>query len=850
MKRIRPFWLVLLLLTVSTILLVGCGNTTTTSDDRPNQSNTSAHETDGSSQPIESSSATSSEGEDSVTSSDATTAPEASSTPDATTAPISVSTDAPVTQPPVTEPPVTTEVDDTPAPPRGTDVKIKYVVNDASMGSIIGKTEQTVKYGLTTSSTVSVASKLGYRFAGWSDGSKQGTRSGECPKKDTVYTAIFEYDTMELPILSLRTDSGYPVIDKENYVSGSISILNAPDGYNFDYIPMEIRGRGNYTWGSTFNADERYNKRPYKIKLSEKKNLLGQGNGKAKIWTLIANHCDQSLLRNQTSYNFAKSLPGIIWQPSASSVEVYLNGEYIGVYMLSEQVQVNSKRIDLPEDYESSDEIAFLIHRSGYAQYPRFDIDGQPYEVVNDLSVDPVLAGEQLEYIRSRIEDCWNVVKYNGDKEAVASLIDLNSVVDTYIVHELFKNLDTGWDNFYMFSNVNDVLHFGPIWDFDQCAGNADVGVEDYRGIRGGIENKWYENFLRLNWFKEMVRDRWDELLPQIRQIPDYIHNEAKAAYNSYCRNFDRWQIFGLKINRETEVIRNMHTYQEHVDYFAQWMFNRTNWMNQYLHSSDFIHEEIKLKLTGKGTAADPYKITSAADFYNLTQVMLTGETFEGKYFMQTADIDMNEISFYNGIGAPAVFAGVYNGNGYTITASIAGDAVSFFPYVTGTIMNVITAGFVRNSGITGGIARSVRIGGKIINCGSYATLSSFGNVGGIVPSNQGGGGAVIGCFFAGTIENAADIGPINCYVRGREGVFQFNYYASDYTSHENQQRHTVESDSSSAEPDNAFRRDQMEQLAAILNANRDAISGLSGISSTQLCSWTFQNGKLVMSHK
>ncbi len=755
-----------------------------------------------------------------------------------------------VTTPAVTTPETTAPEDITPEPEKGTSITVTYTISDPKMGSLIGKTTQTIQYGITKTSTVSATPNLGYRFVGWSDGVTKSTRSGESPRKNVTYTAIFEYDFKELPVLSLRTDTGLPITDKNNYVTGSISVMNAPEGYDFDYIPMQIRGRGNYTWGSTFNADERYNKRPYRIKLSEKKNLLGQGDGKAKVWVLIANHCDQSLLRNQTSYNFAKSLSGIIWQPSASSVEVFLNGEYIGVYMLSEQVQVNENRINLPEDYESSAEIPFLIQRSGYSEEPMFSIgDTVNYEIKNDLSVDSSLANRQKEYIRSRIMACWEAIQ-SGNQARVEALIDLNSVIDTYIVHELFKNLDTGWDNFYMFSDVDDVLHFGPIWDFDQCAGNADVGVEDYRFIRSGNENPWYRYLLGYNWFKEMLRDRWDELMPEIRKIPDTIHAYAESGYNSYCRNFDRWQIWGLKINRETDVIRNMHTYQEHVNYFAQWMKNRTDWMNNYYHSLEFLAEEVKLELNGSGTQSDPYRIETAKDFYNFTQMLGTNETFHGKYFKQTADINMDEISYYNGIGTPYVFAGIYNGNGHSITANISSNDSSFFPYVTGTVMNLVTAGSINNAGITGGIARSVRIGGKIVNCICLATLSSSGNVGGIVPSNETGGGTVVGCVFAGKILNAAEIGPINCYVGGRQGVFNYNYYVSDYTSPENQSRHTISSDSSQAQPDKAIERSALSGLAATLNSNLSRIASTAGIAAKDLCSWTFRNGVLALVSK
>ena len=218
-----------------------------------------------------------------------------------------------------------------PEPATGASITVKYVVNNSNAGSITGSASQTIKHNITKTTTVTAIPKLGYKFVKWSDGNTNATRQNDDPWKYTTYTAIFEFDALEIPILDLRTDNGLDITSKEEYVPGKISISNAPEGFNFEDLTMEIRGRGNYTWGSTFNADPMYNKRPYRIKLSEKMNLLGQGNGKSKSWVLMANHCDQSLLRNQTVMNFARTLTGIQWQPSSQNVEVFLNGEYIGV---------------------------------------------------------------------------------------------------------------------------------------------------------------------------------------------------------------------------------------------------------------------------------------------------------------------------------------------------------------------------------------------------------------------------------------------------------------------------------------------------------------------------------------
>ena len=102
----------------------------------------------------------------------------------------------------------TTEPEDTlPIPEQGTYIRVTYQINNSEAGSISGSTIQSVRYGLSSSTTVSVTPNLGYKFVGWSDGKTETVRSGDCPRQNTTYVAIFEFDALELPILDLHTNN-------------------------------------------------------------------------------------------------------------------------------------------------------------------------------------------------------------------------------------------------------------------------------------------------------------------------------------------------------------------------------------------------------------------------------------------------------------------------------------------------------------------------------------------------------------------------------------------------------------------------------------------------------------------
>ena len=726
-----------------------------------------------------------------------------------------------------------------PSVPVGTEISVTYKSYSDIQGKVEGVLDQVISYGETATLRVSAIPSTGYKFAYWSDGVTSAVRENESPAQSGEIIAYFELDKKELPILYITTENGAEIDSKETYINGQLSVYNAGEKHEFSDLDMQIRGRGNYTWDSTFNPrDPMYNKRPYRMKLSEQKDLCGVGEGKSRDWVLLADHCDQSLLRNNIVYTFASSMPGIYWQPDVQSVEVYLNGEYNGVYLLCEQVEVNKNKINLSEDLSSA-EVDFLVMYSNYADpwsMEGFEVFGRPYEIKSDLSENTELAYQQKEYIYEYIEQCY-IALIEGDKETVCSLIDIDSLIDTYIVHELFKNLDTGHDNFYMYRELGGKLVIGPVWDFDQCAGNANEGVDDPTGIRGGMTQPWYSLLLERTWFKKMVVEKWSSMKGAIDQIPKLITDTAEGSINSYRRNFEKWQIFGYKINRETYV-REFTTYEEHYKYFAEFMVDRTKWLDAYLNDPTFTLDSGSI-FEGDGTKKSPYLINDAQSFYLFTQALLSGETFESRVFLQTADIDMRGFENYRGMGASATFAGTYNGNGYSITVDLKGNDECIFPYVTGLIMNVTTKGSIENTGNAGGIARSVRSRGLIVNCASYISFIGGSNVGGIVSSNQT-DAFIINCFFGGTIEGASTAAPICVWYERREGTYLYNLYVEGTPN--DTEYVTLERD------EEAIKKDYPDRALRSLN---DRLSNVDyylafefgEVYTDKICSWEYENG-------
>lgn len=460
---------------------------------------------------------------------------------------------------------------------------IVYAVNSSDAGEISGPTAQDISGGKSTKKVIATP-KLGYKFVKWSDGVTDSARSGDTSDTSKVITAIFDYDILELPVVLINTETGKDVKSKTEYINAEISMFEK--GSTSSFWEAEIRGRGNNTWG--------YPKKSYKIKFSNKQQPFGLGEGDDRIWVLLANHCDQSLLRNHFAFELADSFDRIAFAPDSMSVDVYLNGEYRGVYLLAEEIKVAGDRVDVSKDMTQAD-TGFLVELSAYAQGDWiFNVGTRQYQVRSDLSDDPQIATQQFKFIADYMNKCWEAVR-SGNRAEIEKYMDIDAYVDTYLVEEITKNLDLGWDSYYLHKDKGGKLVLGPMWDFDLAYGNSNEGCEYYTDIyagidsRNGLGNPWYVEASKNEWFRELVVKRWDEVFESVvSKLPDKILAEGKRGYNAYKRNFIKWPIFGTRQNRETEFITRLKNYKEHYEYFAEWVKNRIEWLDDYFHTDEY----------------------------------------------------------------------------------------------------------------------------------------------------------------------------------------------------------------------------------------------------------------------
>lgn len=279
-----------------------------------------------------------------------------------------------------------------------------------------------------------------------------------------------------------------------------------------------IKGRGNASWESE--------KKPYNIKLANKYKLFGMQ--KSKKWCLIANYDDNTLMRNSVAFGAAADA-GMAYTPEYAPIDLYINGEYKGAYIITSKIEADSKRIDVENLDDINEDICIeaygedfdmgTLKRGGvYGKYSGLLENTYKYvelpeskdnttvggyilemELANRYADEisgfvtsrsqPVIMKEpeyaskaQMEFISDyyqRFEDAASSADGKNDKgEAYSDLADLKSLAMYYTYSEWLSNMDSGLTStyFYIDTSKDGILYAGPVWDYDIALGNNSAG--------------------------------------------------------------------------------------------------------------------------------------------------------------------------------------------------------------------------------------------------------------------------------------------------------------------------------------------------------------------------------------
>ena len=446
---------------------------------------------------------------------------------------------------------------------------------------------------------------------------EQNTEQGTEPPADEAKAAM--------PVLRIETTDGGDVTSKDYYKTCTITLENCSEPMQFEDVSASIRVRGNSTAGAE--------KKPFRIKFDKKRNMLGLNDGaKCKSWCLMADYFDYSLMRNSLSFRMCNALlNGYSFASDCTWVEVYVNDEYRGVYLLCEQTQINPHRVDIYEkaDDETSVEIGYLmVGQGGRTDEPNTVQINYGGGRVTDRNGDKGSFGggnfslssgdytkEQIDYCAKYVGNIARLVyaaindhdyydlDENGDLirktdfvgkttaerqiETISAHVDLESAVRMYMTDEIVKNLDSGTFNMYidLSPDGDKKLTFGPPWDYDFALANTrydtthspkGLYAANFSESDGVRVNPWFVVFCQADWFMEMCEPIWMEQREELFAICESVLVDATQYQDAFDRNFERWDLLGhMTLFHQADDVYGYETHMDAAYQLYNWLYKR-----------------------------------------------------------------------------------------------------------------------------------------------------------------------------------------------------------------------------------------------------------------------------------
>lgn len=353
-------------------------------------------------------------------------------------------------------------------------------------------------------------------------------------------TASLSNESTGLPRVLINTPNNVNITTKEwiedNQPLASIVILN-PDGtVDYEASNLNIKGRGNSTWG--------FPKKPYALKLKNKSEILGMKEHKS--WVLLANWRDRTLIRNDVAFQIAKQTD-LSWTPSGKFVELILNGTHKGNYYLCEQIKVNKNRLNIKEMKStdlSGDAITggYIMELDTYYDEVnkfRSEIKDLPY-MFKEPDED-VLQPDQLTWFQNYINTMEGYLYADNwlENREYADYMDIGSFIDWWFVNELATNGEPIHPkSSYMHKDRLGKLKAGPVWDFDYAT-FVPSNASSFQ-IKNAI---YYGRLFDDPVFKAEVKTRWASYKSRFDAIPDYIRTVAANIKKSNEVDYVMWPL-------------------------------------------------------------------------------------------------------------------------------------------------------------------------------------------------------------------------------------------------------------------------------------------------------------------
>jgi len=396
-----------------------------------------------------------------------------------------------------------------------------------------------------------------------------------CEPQKAASLFLYDHQLPDLPIISIETANGTPIpysyidgpentwgstLTNNNYVPSKISITHHSKALFNGAANIRVRGNT-----SAYSA-----KKPYKIKLEKEADLLNRNNPiyADTEWILLKDNCD---FKTEVGLNVSQ-LCGLEWQPVFMPVNLILNGNWQGSYLLIESVKPGKHRVNIDLDGFILENDAYWWNTNGgYFQTEYLDNRigyTYRYPAAEELSSEKKLAIEDfiLCYEHALFQGWWNYENF----------IDLDSFTGWLLMHDILGTYDAAGTNKYLYKQelnpenyFSSKMKLGPAWDFD----GAFTTENRWSNIHDSDKIMYIPQLLKQPRFKETYQQKWNMLSSSIEHsivdsLSDYLNQYGDALEQSWQLDRARWEY------EETHV-------QDAFNFVNDWFSSRTIWLNE-----------------------------------------------------------------------------------------------------------------------------------------------------------------------------------------------------------------------------------------------------------------------------
>lgn len=399
---------------------------------------------------------------------------------------------------------------------------------------------------------------------------------------------------------------------KSNAATGTMNLIGADGTPVYSGELKQIKARGN----STFTYAE---KKSYQIKLAEPSDLLGKQE-QVKTWVLLASYFDATQMHDKLIKDLAAEL-GLAYTASCDWVNLYYDGEYRGVYLLSEKNSVGATSVaitDMEQAYEQLNEgygtdMTTALAENSYGQQYQYTKDlKEPENITGGYLIElnhemwdevsgfktrqgvafnvksPEWCGDSaMKYISEyyqafedavyATDDTGAYTGYNtGTGKYFYEYVDMDSLVKVFLLQELALNCDGFISSVYFYKDADGMMYAGPIWDQDMTFGtgwNKTNGAEivDYHYLAKAL--------IQIPAFEAAVKEYYTNTFAS--EVRDLLGSNGTIARqyallkDNAAMNYTIWDYIRIGNPEEAGHIWQGASYQGVVDEMTTWIENR-----------------------------------------------------------------------------------------------------------------------------------------------------------------------------------------------------------------------------------------------------------------------------------